>query len=38
MTLAVEARGLVKHHSSRGEVVEAVRGVDLHVGAGEVFG
>jgi ABC-2 type transport system ATP-binding protein len=38
MTLAVEADQLVKHYSSRGAVVEAVRGVDLAVGAGEVFG
>ena len=38
MTFEVEAERLVKHYSSRGELVEAVRGVDLHVGAGEVFG
>src|SRR6185295_2955777 len=38
MTLAVEANQLVKHYSGRGGVVEAVRGVDLHVSAGEVFG
>jgi len=38
MTLAVEAKGLVKHYSGRGGVVEAVRGVDLQVDAGEVFG
>src|SRR4051794_11533639 len=31
---AVEARGLVKHYKD----VEAVRGVDLHVARGEVFG
>jgi ABC-2 type transport system ATP-binding protein len=31
---AVEARGLVKHYND----VEAVRGVDLHVPRGEVFG
>ena len=31
---AVEARGLVKHYND----VEAVRGVDLHVARGEVFG
>src|SRR3954462_34026 len=33
-TAAVEARGLVKHYND----VEAVRGVDLHVPRGEVFG
>jgi len=38
MTLAVEASQLVKHYSGRGGVVEAVRGVDLRVSAGEVFG
>jgi ABC-2 type transport system ATP-binding protein len=36
--LAVEAAGLVKTYRSRAGTVEAVRGVDLHVGAGEVFG
>jgi ABC-2 type transport system ATP-binding protein len=35
---AVEAEGLVKHYRSRTGVVEAVRGVDLRVPAGEVFG
>jgi ABC-2 type transport system ATP-binding protein len=35
---AVEAAGLVKHYRSRAGVVEAVRGVDLRVQAGEVFG
>jgi ABC-2 type transport system ATP-binding protein len=35
---AVEARGLVKQYRSRGGTVDAVRGVDLEVGAGEVFG
>jgi ABC-2 type transport system ATP-binding protein len=37
-TVAVEARGLVKTYSSRSGTVEAVRGVDLRVEAGEVFG
>jgi ABC-2 type transport system ATP-binding protein len=36
--LAVEAEGLVKHYRSRAGVVEAVRGVDLRIRAGEVFG
>ena len=35
---AVHAEGLVKHYSSRTGVVEAVRGVDLTVRRGEVFG
>src|ERR671932_1562487 len=35
---AVEAEGLVKHYGGRAGVVEAVRGVDLAVDAGEVFG
>src|SRR5262249_57858249 len=35
---AVEADGLVKTYRSRTETVEAVRGVDLRVDAGEVFG
>jgi ABC-2 type transport system ATP-binding protein len=35
---AVQAEGLVKHYSSRAGVVEAVRGVDLSIQAGEVFG
>ena len=35
---AVEAAALVKHYKSRGEAIEAVRGVDLRVEAGEVFG
>ena len=35
---AVEAEALVKHYKSRNEDVEAVRGVDLRVEAGEVFG
>ena len=32
------AAGLVKHYSSRTGTVEAVRGVDLEVRAGEIFG
>ena len=35
---AVEAEGLVKTYSSRAATVEAVRGVDLRVETGEVFG
>lgn len=35
---AVEAAGLVKTYPSRTGDIEAVRGVDLRVGAGEVFG
>jgi ABC-2 type transport system ATP-binding protein len=35
---AVEAEGLVKTYRSRSSTVEAVRGVDLRVDAGEVFG
>jgi ABC-2 type transport system ATP-binding protein len=35
---AVEAEGLVKHYPNKAGAVEAVRGVDLHVDAGEVFG
>jgi ABC-2 type transport system ATP-binding protein len=38
MSLAVEAQQLVKHYSGRGGDVEAVRGVDLHIEEGEVFG
>jgi ABC-2 type transport system ATP-binding protein len=38
MTLAVEAEQLVKHYTGRGGAVKAVRGVDLQVEAGEVFG
>jgi ABC-2 type transport system ATP-binding protein len=37
-TAAVRAEGLVKHYTSRGGAIEAVRGVDLTVEAGEVFG
>jgi ABC-2 type transport system ATP-binding protein len=36
--VAVRADGLVKHYASRGGTIEAVRGVDLTVRAGEVFG
>ena len=35
---AVEAEALVKHYRSRTGVVKAVRGVDLQVKAGEIFG
>ncbi len=35
---AVEAEGIVKTYRSRSETVDAVRGVDLRVEAGEVFG
>jgi ABC-2 type transport system ATP-binding protein len=38
MTYAIEAEQLVKHYTGRGGDVEAVRGVDLHVQQGEVFG
>jgi ABC-2 type transport system ATP-binding protein len=38
MELAVEAERLVKQYRSRAETVDAVRGVDLTVGIGEVFG
>jgi len=38
MTFAIEAEQLVKHYAGRGGAVEAVRGVDLHVETGEVFG
>jgi ABC-2 type transport system ATP-binding protein len=36
--IAVEAQQLVKHYTSRAGVIEAVRGVDLRVESGEVFG
>jgi len=36
--VAVRAEALVKHYGGRGGEVEAVRGVDLSVPAGEVFG
>jgi ABC-2 type transport system ATP-binding protein len=35
---AIEATGLVKTYAGRSGVVEAVKGVDLQVGGGEVFG
>jgi ABC-2 type transport system ATP-binding protein len=35
---AVQAEGLVKTYRSRSDTVEAVRGVDLRVESGEVFG
>src|SRR3954468_13074337 len=35
---AVEAAGLIKTYGSRGGTVEAVRGVDLRIEAGEIFG
>ncbi|MDQ1356765.1 MAG: type transport system ATP-binding protein [Acidimicrobiaceae bacterium] len=38
MPLAVEAHQLVKRFSGRGGTVDAVRGVDLRVEEGEVFG
>ena len=38
MNLAVEAERLVKQYRGRGGTVDAVRGVDLRVGVGEVFG
>ncbi len=38
MKLAVEAQGLVKQYRGRSGTVDAVRGVDLAVAAGEVFG
>ncbi|MGH2679525.1 MAG: ATP-binding cassette domain-containing protein [Actinomycetota bacterium] len=38
MTYAIEAEQLVKHYTGRGGDVEAVRGVDLHVRQGEIFG
>src|ERR671935_1630569 len=37
-SVAVEARALVKTYGSRAGTVEAVRGVNLTVDAGEVFG
>ncbi len=38
MALAVEAEQLVKRFTGRAGTVDAVRGVDLHVTEGEVFG
>src|SRR6266536_1741448 len=37
-TPAVHTEGLVKHYRTRTGPIEAVRGVDLRVGAGEIFG
>jgi ABC-2 type transport system ATP-binding protein len=37
-TAAVQADALVKHYGGGKDVIEAVRGVDLRVDAGEVFG
>lgn len=38
MTLAIEAEQLVKTYKGRGGEVQAVKGVDLEIAAGEVFG
>src|SRR5436305_1255588 len=38
MNVAVRAEALVKHYRNRAGVIEAVRGVDLRVRAGEIFG
>ena len=38
MDVAVEAEALVKDYRSRNDVVKAVRGVDLQVKSGEIFG
>jgi ABC-2 type transport system ATP-binding protein len=38
MNWMIRAEGLVKHYPNRGGVIEAVRGVDLQVEAGEIFG
>ena len=38
MQHAVEAEAMVKHYRSRTGTVEAVRGVDLQVESGEIFG
>jgi ABC-2 type transport system ATP-binding protein len=35
---AVSAKGLVKHYSGKDATVQAVRGVDLEVRSGEIFG
>src|SRR3954447_10635610 len=37
-TTMIATRGLARTFKTRGGVVEAVRGVDLRVGAGEIFG
>src|SRR5882724_6116561 len=36
--MMIEARGLTRTFKSRGGVVEAVRGIDLEVGRGEIVG
>ena len=36
--VAVQAEALVKHYPSKEGVIEAVRGIDLRVEAGEIFG
>src|SRR4051794_1405822 len=38
MNVAMRAEALVKHYRNRAGVIEAVRGVELRVRAGEVFG
>src|SRR5262245_28210351 len=38
MSLMIETTGLRKTFGKRGKVVEAVRGVDLRVDTGEIFG
>ncbi|NLV54499.1 MAG: ATP-binding cassette domain-containing protein, partial [Acidimicrobiales bacterium] len=38
MTPAIEARGLVKRYPAKADAIEAVRGIDLRVEPGEVFG
>ncbi len=38
MSIAVQARSLVKTFVGKGDPVEAVRGVDLEVASGEIFG
>jgi ABC-2 type transport system ATP-binding protein len=38
MAMMIEARGLTRTFKARGQVVEAVRGIDLEVKAGEIVG